>query len=60
MSPITIIVIKDDKVVKKVITNQNDTTKRIIELIKIPVNPYEILMLQNILFSQKKLAKAKK
>lgn len=46
MSPITIIfVIKDDKVVKKVITNQNDTTKRIIELIKIPVNPYEILML---------------
>ncbi len=46
MSPITIIfVIKDDKVVKKVITNQNDITKRIIELIKIPVNPYEILLL---------------
>lgn len=46
MSPITIIfVIKDDKVVKKVITNQNHITKRIIELIKIPVNPYEILML---------------
>lgn len=46
MSPITIIfVIKDDKVVKKVITNQNHITKRIIELIKIPLNPYEILML---------------
>ena len=46
MSPITIIfVIKDDKVVKKVITNQNDITKRIVELIKIPVNPYEILLL---------------
>lgn len=46
MSPITIIfIIKNDKVVKKVITNHNHITKRIIELIKIPVNPYEILML---------------
>jgi transposase len=46
MSPITIIfIIKNDKVVKKVITNHNHITKRIIELIKIPLNPYEILML---------------
>lgn len=45
MSPIMLIcVIKDDKIIKKVVTNQNQTTKRIMELIKLPRDPYEILI----------------
>ena len=45
MSLIMLITItKGDKIIKKVITNQNDTTKRIMELIKLPIDPYEILL----------------
>jgi transposase len=45
MSPIMLITItKGDKIIKKVITNQNNTTKRIMELIKLPIDPYEILI----------------
>lgn len=45
LSPIMLIYfIQNDKVVKKVITNQNDLTNRIITLIKLPRNPYEVLM----------------
>jgi transposase len=45
MSPIMLIyVVKKDKITKMVITNQNQTTKRIMELIKLPIDPYEILI----------------
>lgn len=45
MSPIMLIyVLKDGKIDKKVITNQNQTTKRIMELIRLPIDPYEILL----------------
>jgi transposase len=49
MSQIMLITIKKgDKIVKKVITNQNKTTKRIMELIKLPIDPYEILIKKNL------------
>ena len=45
MSPIMLIyVLQGEKIVKKVVTNQNQTTKRIMELIKLPRDPYEILL----------------
>jgi transposase len=45
MSPIMLIyVMKGHKIKEKVITNQNQVTKRIMELIKLPIDPYEILI----------------
>lgn len=45
MSPIMLIyAMKGHKIKEKVITNQNQVTKRIMELIKLPIDPYEILI----------------
>lgn len=41
---ILISIIIDGIVVKKVITNQNDITNEIIKLIRLPINPYEVLL----------------
>ncbi len=45
MSPIMLIYVrKGHKIKEKVITNQNQVTKRIMELIKLPIDPYQILI----------------
>jgi transposase len=45
LSPIIFIaIINDNKVVKKIITNQNRLTQKIIDLLRLPRNPYEVLL----------------
>lgn len=45
MSPIMLITVNNgDKMIKKIISNQNDTTKRIMQLIRLPIDPYDFLV----------------
>ena len=45
LNPIILIsIINDGIVVKNVLTNQNDVTNEIIKLIRLPINPYEVLL----------------